>query len=141
MADVVTTSIQQNGWQNYVVNFTNLSDSTGESGVTKVNATSAGNLGVLKGGQTFYPGIHLPIRKVIYSIRGMGLRIQWDATADQDALILGEGTDEQDFMNISGLRVPNGLAGATGSILFTTVAAAANSSYSVTLHCRKNIQA
>lgn len=139
MADTVTTNIQQNGFRNAVTVFTNLSDGTGEAGVLKVDATSTGPYGVSKMGQTFYPGIHLKIWKINYSIKDMGVRLLWDATADEDAVILAAGTDELDFSSIGGLIVPPALAGATGSIRFTTIGAMANASYTVALFMKKNV--
>ncbi len=139
MADLVTTAIQANGYRNAVVAFTDLSDGTGETAVTKVNATSSGPYGVNQAGKVFYPGVHLVIWRVAYTIRGMAVRIQWDATTDQDAIILALGTDELDFSTFGGLRNPPGLVGATGSINFTTVAAGAGDTYFITLFLKKGI--
>jgi hypothetical protein len=137
MADIVVTTIMEQGPQNAIVRCTNVSDGTGEAGVKKVDASATGPLGVSFKGQTFYPGIHLTIREVEYDVKAMGLRIQWDATTAQDALALG-GFGKMKFEKFGGLIVPSGLTGATGSILFTTTGAMPNSSYSVILHLRKN---
>lgn len=139
MADAVTVNIQANGYRNAIVALTNESDATGEVKVTKVDATASGPYGVSKAGQLFYPGVHLTIWRVAYTIRAMGVRLYWDATADEDALILAEGTDELDFSAFGGLRVPAGLAGATGSILLSTVGAAAASSYTIVLFLKKGV--
>ncbi len=138
MADLVTTRIQQNGFRNAVVVFTNESDGTGEAAVTKIDATSTGPYGVSKGGQLFYPGVHLKIMKINYSIADMSLQILWDATDDTAAVILAAGTDMLDFSEIGGLICPS-VAGATGSLLFTTVGAMPGASYTVTLFLKKNV--
>src|ERR1035437_860587 len=141
MADVVTSAVLENGSRRVVMAFTSLSDGTGESVVVKVNATSSGPLGVIVQGQTFYPGVHLKIVNLWYDIHAMGLRIRWDASSPTDALVLG-GFGHWPMLDtpgaFQGLANPNA-TGATGSILFTTVAAAANSSYSVILEMIKGI--
>lgn len=140
MADVVSSQIIQNGPRNIIVKFTNLSDGTGESGVTKVDATSSGPYGVLVKGQTFYPGIHLTVWMIEYDVKAMGLRIQWAASSAQDMVNLGPENGRMKFDFFAGLTVPV-IAGATGSILFTTTGAMVNSSYSVIMHLKKNVPA
>jgi len=141
MADVVTTQILENGPRRIVTKFTNFSDGTGESGVTKVDATSAGPYGVVIAGQTYYPGTHLKVVGIIYDLKVMSLRIQWVATSNVDMLVLG-GFGQWRFTDMragfQGLINPL-TTGATGSISFTTEAAAANASYSVILEMIKGI--
>src|ERR1035437_7807918 len=141
MVDVVTSTILENGPRRVVVAFTNLSDGTGESGVVKIDATSSGPLGVVIQGQTVYPGVGLKIVDLWYDIKAMGLRIQWAATTPTDILVLG-GFGRWPLLDtlagFGGMTNPNA-TGATGSILFTTVGAAANSSYSVILEMIKGI--
>lgn len=140
MADQVSTQIIQNGARNVIVKFTNLSDGTGENGVTKVDATSTGPYGVLVKGQTFYPGIHLTVWKIEYDVKAMGLRIQWAASSAQDMVNLGPENGRMNYDFFGGLTVPV-ITGATGSILFTTTGAMANSSYTVVMHLKKNVPA
>ncbi len=139
MVDLVTTRIQQNGFRNAIVSFTNLSDGTGEDAVLKVDATSAGPYGVLKGGVLYYPGIHFTIWKINYSISDMSVQILWDATTDESAAILAPGTDELDYSVFGGLICPPGLAGATGSLRFSTITPMPDASYTIVLHLKKNI--
>ena len=138
MADVVTTQILENGPRNVVMKFTNESDGTGETAVTKVNATSSGSLGVVYQGQTFYPGVHLKVVGIEYDIKSMGLRIQWNARPDADMMVLG-GFGTKDFRSFGGLFVPSGLTSPTGSIDFTTVNANLGASYLVILRMRKGV--
>ena len=122
MADAVTSQLLINGPRNWAYRFTNVSDGTGESGVTKVNAGSSGPLGVVIAGETIYPGVHLKITKIDFAVAGMALRVQFHATSDEDALVLS-GVDHWDFVNLGGIQNPGtaALTGSTGSIDFTTI--------------------
>ena len=143
MADTVTNNVQQNGFRNIVLKLTNVSDGTGQAGAMIYDATSANTLGqnpgVSIGGQTFYSGLHTTIVKMHYDITDMKVRLQWQATTNQDIIILGAAPGPMEWQDIGGLRVPAGLAGATGSILLTTIGASPNSTYDITLYLRKNI--
>jgi hypothetical protein len=142
MADLVTSQLLHHGGRYVVFKFTSVSDGTGEAGVVKVDATATGPLGNRFQGNILYPGLHLAVYAIKYSTAGMALRIQWQATVNADMLIVSA-TDHWQFLNeregFGGLVVPAGLAGATGSIAFTTVGAATNSSYTVLLYLTKNI--
>lgn len=139
MADTVTSQILLNGPRHLVMRFTNVSDGTGETNVQKVDAASSAN-GVIVQGQALTPGVHLKVTKAVYDIKGMGLRIQWAATTDQDMLVLG-GYGTMDFHDIGGIQNPGtvALSGATGSIDFTTIGAASGATYTVVLHMTKGI--
>ena len=145
MADAVTSTTLQDGPRNLVMRFTNVSDGTGESAVTKVNAASAH--GVVIAGQTIYPGVNLKITKVKFAVTGMQLQLSWVATANQTFMVLS-GADHWDFKDQGGVSNPGtaSLAGSTGSIAFTTVASPAaspsnlkNATYDVTLYMTKGI--
>lgn len=143
MADVVTSQLLENGPRRVVYKFTNVSDGTGESAVVKVNATSTGPLGVVVQGTTFYPGVHLKIADMHYDVRAMALRIMWEATSNVDIWIAsGDGAGPFNWLDsragFQGIVNPN-TTGATGSILFTTIGAASNSSYSIVLTLIKGI--
>lgn len=130
MADTVTSQTIVNGPRNLIMKFTNESDGTGESAVKKVDAASAtfANQGVV-------PGVHLKIARVTFTVSGGELRMQWDASSATDIDILAY-TGTQDYTFFGGLTNPNA-AGATGSILFTTVGFTAGSSYTVVLEMLK----
>ena len=138
MADTVTSYTNEDGRRWLVKRFTNVSDGTGETNVTKVNATTEG--GIVIGGNTIYPGVNLKIVRIQYDCKGMGLRIQWHATTNQDILVCGN-ADHQDFRPFGGISNPGtaSLTGATGSIDFTTINAASGASYSVVLWMTKGI--
>lgn len=140
MADTVTTQLLFNGPRHAVFRFTNESDGTGETGVTKIDATSGGSLGVVIQGNTIYPGVHLKVVGVDYDIKSMGLRMQFHASSNADMLDLG-GFGTKDFTDIGGIQNPGtaSLTGSTGSIDFTTVGANLGASYSVVVRCTKGI--
>jgi|GEM_PF-436866 hypothetical protein len=141
MADAVTVQLLENGQRVWAYSFTNISDGTGESGVVKVDGSAAGPLGVVVAGQTFFPLQHIKIREIRYDIKGMALEIIWDATAPQNALVLG-GFGRINFDDIGGLAAFSGgvmIPGATGKIKFTTLGAMQNSGYTVYMRGTKGI--
>jgi hypothetical protein len=127
MADTVTSQTIVNGSRNLIRKFTNESDGTGETAVTKVDATSA----------TFgTPGTSLKIMRAIFAVSGGAVRVLWDASSDTDALILA-GVGTLDYTFFGGLVNPSN-TGATGTIQFTTVGFVAGSSYDITLEMAKS---
>jgi hypothetical protein len=130
MADTVINQVLENGPKNLVTRHVSFSDGTGESAVAKVDATSATY--AYKG---VSPGIYLGLKKIQYNVRNGGVRLQWDCTTDEDILTL-TGADTLIFDPC--LRTPAS-AGATGSILFTTVGFMINSSYSIVLTMFKSV--
>jgi len=140
MADQVTSQILENGIGRLAMKFTSLSDGTGESNVRKVDAQSA-TIGSFLQGQQFVPGTSLVASRVTFDVRGMLLRLLWQAAPNVELLdLVGFGDfflrDER-----GGFGVQNPLApGATGSVLFTTVGATAGASYSVVLGFIKGLQ-
>jgi len=142
MADAVNSQLIANGPRNWGYVFTNESDGTGESGVVKVDGSASGPLGVALYGQTFYPLAHIKITEIEYDIKGMGLEIIWDATTSVIATVLG-GFGKLHYRQFGGLAAVGStgalIAGATGKIKFTTVGAAAGSSYTVFMRGSKGI--
>lgn len=150
MAVTVTSQILEQGPRYAVLKFTGVStDGTEESGVTKVNATSSGSLGVIVQGQTFYPGVNLKVVDIWWDVASWLLRVQWHATSNVDMLAL-HGWGHWKYINqrngFGGLYVPSGTTGATGSIDFLTQGAIASpaagspaSSYTVIMTVTKGI--
>ncbi len=132
MADAVSTLTLSNGPRNLIRRFTNLSDGTGEAAVKKIDAADVtlGNRGVAL-------GVYSRIRRIEYIIRSGGVALYWEATANQPLAVLnGEGC--MDFR--PGAKMPTpGAAGATGSILLTTVGFMINSGYDITIHLIKGV--
>ncbi len=139
MADVVTSTLLENGPRNWAYRFTNFSDGTGEADVVKVDGSASGPLGVSIAGNTLYPGIHIKITEIRFQVTDMSLRIKWDATTPLDAVTLTPGSDTLKFKRVGGIFIPVGTVGATGKITFTTVQPQANSSYMVVMYGTKGI--
>lgn len=121
-----------------------MSDGSGLANYVLVDPTSAAtgavNLSVSQAGQTFYPGTHLTIVGLDYDVQDMKLRFQWGATANEDIFALGSAPEDfRWFDRIGGIRVPSGLAGATGKILISTVNAAPQATFAFILYLRKNV--
>lgn len=124
MADAVATQVILNGEKNVVLKFTNISDGTGESAVTKVAAATYGTTA--------------KIQRIRYSTDGMAVRILWDATADVVCwLIPANQSDTLDFTQFGGLP-NNGGSGVTGDIQFTTVGHTSGDTYTIILELSKS---
>lgn len=138
MANVKTLNVETNGYRNVIIRATLVSDGTVDT-TTAYNATSSGAFSVNYKGQLIYPGIHSTLIGIDYDVQDMKLRVMWEATTDADILALGSAPDSFDWTNLGGLKVPPGLAGATGSIKLVTLDPMVNSTYSVVLRLRKNV--
>ena len=126
MADAVTSQTINDGPRNAVMKFTNVSDGTGESAVTKVDVSA------LSGAPS-----QVRLQRIDFVTRGMGVNLLWDATADE--LIYSIPSDEVGTIDLSANGgFPNSEAtGFTGDIKFTTVAHDSGDTYSITLHMVK----
>ena len=119
------------GYRRITVNFTGVSDATGETDVVKVNLsewrTRNGNVP----SKTVVERIH-------YSIDGLTLRLEWDRTPDKLIALL-DGADgpmdgEMDWTKFGG-KVDDG-EGGTGDIILTTTDYTSGDTYNVTLTLR-----
>lgn len=117
----VGTSTSQSRRQ--VMKFTNLSDGTGESGVTKIDiSTLVGPNGVAP--------TKLSILKIQYHIAGMAVKVYFDRTTDINIGILN-GFGCIDYTKDGGLVDIE--AGDTGDVLFTTVGHTSGDTYDITI--------
>jgi hypothetical protein len=132
MADTTTTQIIANGPRNLIVKLTDVSDGTGLSAMKMVNAQDGA---YAVGGQV--PGVHLKVRRIAYDVHGMVVRLQWDATVPVDLATLS-GFGHLDFRRFQGVPNP-GAAGATGSILVTTIGAGSGSAFTLDLEMIKGV--
>jgi hypothetical protein len=141
-ANVVVTT-EQNGYRNVVIRATLLSDGSGLSAYKVYDATSAGAFGVTApGGQIVYPGVHTSLVGLDYDVQDMKVQLLWDASPTPQGLLnLGNAPEDFNWKRFGGIRVPSGLAGATGSILITTVNQAPNSTFSLILYVTKGVPA
>lgn len=131
MADAVTSQTVYDGSRRAVMKFTNISDGTGESAVTKVDVSTLGS----------YNGnacTSVQIQKIHAMTDGMGVNILWDATTDAlCATIPQNAFYGYDFTPFSGLT-NNAGAGKNGNILFTTVGASSGDRYTIVLELIKH---
>ena len=139
MADTITVNVEQNNYRNVILRCTLVSDGSGVTTQNIYNATSGGTYGVTQGNQTFYPGIHTTIVGMDFDVDGMRFALYWEATANNLIFALGASPEDFNWRQMGGIRVPAGLTGATGSILCSTIGAAANATLSFILYLRKNV--
>lgn len=125
MADTVTTQLYD-GARNVVVHLNNFSDGTGETAVTKVTVANLNP----------NPTTHLVLWRCSYDIKGGGVELYWDATADKLLLSMSGQMTDRDFSRWGGLRNDAG-AGITGDVQLTTTGFMPNSGYSITLEFKK----
>ncbi len=129
MADSVATQTLLDDPRNLVMKFTNISDGTGESAVTKVTmSTLSAQAGTLTS---------LKIKRIRASTFGMGVDILWDASSNVLAWHVPTDMDvSQDFNGFGGI-INNAGAGKTGNIKFTTFGHSAGDRYSIILEMVK----
>lgn len=139
MAEAITVNVEQNNSRNVILRCTLVSNGDGVTDQKIYNATSGGTFGVAQGGQTFYPGIHTTIVGMDFDVDGMRFALKWEATANNLIFALGASPESFRWEQFGGIRVPSGLTGATGSILCSTIGAAANATLSFILYLRKNV--
>lgn len=139
MAETCSVNVEANGYRNVILRCTLLSDGSGITNQKIYDATSTGNYGVSKFGQMFYPGVHTTVVGLDYDAQDLKLLIQWEATTNQNIMVLSNAPEDFRFERFGGIRVPAGLAGATGSILVSTVNQAPQSTFSFILYLRKNV--
>jgi hypothetical protein len=140
MADVASVQIIENGFRNVVLNVGLVSDGSGITNQKIFDATSTGVYGVTIGGQVFYPGLHTKIIGIDFDVQDQKFRLDWEASAN--SLILAYGASPTDFAwhKMGGIPVPTGLAGATGSILLSTISPMPDATLSFILRLRKDIK-
>lgn len=130
MADAVNSQTLFDGDSQAVMKFNNVSDGTGEAAVLKVDVSA------LKANYQGKECTGVAIRKITAMISGMSVNILWDATTDVSAVVLAPGMYTLNF-DETAILGNNAGTGKTGDILFTTVGAAANDTYSIILEMIK----
>ena len=129
MADTVDSKVLINNGIHYHVRLTNESDGTGESNVVKIDfsALTAFNNEVIKA---------IDVYRIYGMVGGMNyVTLEWDATTNDEIIVLPRGSFDMDWTDSGGLRDPISSA-ATGDVLLSTDGAVDGDSYSITLECR-----
>lgn len=140
MASVNTLQVIENGYRNVVLKATQVSDGTDGESVTIYNATSSGIYGVrAPGGQIVYPGIYTSIIALDYDVQDMKIALRWEATADQNAIVMGSAPEDFNWRKMGGIPCPKGLVGATGSIKLVSLGPTVGATYTVLLYLRKRV--
>ena len=137
MADAVTSQTLSDGGTTAVVKLTNISDGSGESSVAKVDVsglTSAAD-------GTDCSRVH--IEQIWYDIGGMRVALEWNATSNVVAAVLGGSAaagnvnGHMDFRSFGGVK--NTLAsGYNGDIDLTTHGHTSHDHYTIVLQLRKS---
>tara|TARA_R110002020_G_scaffold410205_1_gene619976 strand:+ start:161 stop:565 length:405 start_codon:yes stop_codon:yes gene_type:complete len=114
MADAVSTTTIEDGERQLVVQLTNLSDSTGEAKVTKIDVSG---LATNKRGKSCN---EVRIQEIWAQVYGFdGVQLWFDADTDVVAFNAGVGWTHQDFTNVGGLKMYG--TNATGDVLLSTL--------------------
>ena len=131
MADAVTSQTLIDGERLAIMKFTNISDGTGETAVTKVNVSTLAKSG---SGQACTGVI---VNKITSVCHGMEVRMFWDATTDVPFFMSTINTNyENDFSSIGGITNNSG-TGKNGNIVFSTSDQTAGDTYTVVLEMVK----
>ena len=131
MADAVASQTILDGPTHAVMKFTNISDNTGESAVTKVDVSA---LAAAPDGSAC---TDVNIEQIWWQCNGMAVSILWDASTDVLAIRLGENqSGHHDYRDFGGLTNNSG-SGKTGDINFTTIGHANTETYTIILYMRK----
>jgi len=131
MADAVTSQTLIDGAAHAVMKFTNVSDGTGESAVTKVDASA------LAADQNGLACSGVVIERIWWQCIGMKVQILWDASSDAFCIELGENQSGNHDYTIFGGLTNNAGSGKTGDVNFTTVGHTSADTYTIVLYLRK----
>ena len=138
MADAVTSQTLSDGDKTAVMKFTNISDGSGESSVKKVDVSA---LATSTRNGSSCTRVH--ITQIWYMISGMRIDLEWDASSNVKALILGGGVTMEptmghlDFRSFGGIK-NNAGGGITGDIDLTTLHHTSNDAYTIILELSKS---
>ena len=136
MADAVTSQTLSDGDRIAIVKLTNISDGTGESSVEKVDVASLTS----SADGTACSRVH--IEQIWYDIGGMRVALEWNASSNVVAAVLGGSaaagnvSGHMDFRSFGGIK-NNAGAGIDGDIDLTTHGHTAHDHYTIVLQLRK----
>jgi len=137
MADAVTSQTLSDGDNIAVIKLTNLSDGNGEASVKKVDVSA---LAANSAGAT--PAL-ASIEQIWYDIGGMRVALEWNATTNVVAAVLGGSaaagnvSGHMDFRSFGGIKNTEA-SGADGDIDLTTSGHTNLDHYTIVLQLRKS---
>jgi len=129
MADTVDTlTLLDNGIHHHI-RITNESDGTGESAVVKIDMS-----GITAFGNEVIKAVD--VDRIFGMVGGFNyVVLEWDASTNDEIVVLAPGTFDFDFRDQGGLRNPLS-ASATGDIQLTTDGAIDGAAYTITIEGR-----
>lgn len=126
MADAATVQVLIDGPRNAVIQLKSISDSTGETAVTKVDVSA------LSGAPP-----QVAVDRIEYTTSGMSVHLHWDQLVDAQLWSLpADDTGCLDFRRMGGLQNPRG-EGSSGDIALSTTGASNGDAYNILLHLHK----
>jgi hypothetical protein len=132
MADAVTSQTLLDGERLAIMKFTNISDGTGETAVTKVNVST------LTPSASGKACTGVTVNKITSVCHGLEVRMYWDATTDVPFFLSTINTNyENDFSRFGGIT-NNAGTGKNGNIVFSTSDTTAGDTYTVVLEMVKS---
>ena len=131
MADAVTSQTLLDGERLAIMKFTNISDGTGETAVTKVNVSS------LAKSASGLACTAVSVLKITSVSHGMEVRMLWDADTDVPFFLSTINTNYcNDFSSFGGIT-NNAGTGKNGNIVFSTADQSSGDTYTVVLEMQK----
>ena len=136
MADAVTTQTIVNTDKRAVIKLTNLSDGNGESSVEKVDVA-----GLNSRSSDSAACSRVTIDQIWYDIGGMRVALEWNASSNVVAIVLGGSAaagnvqGHMDFRSFGGIK--NNASSPDGDLDFTTSGHTNLDHYTVVLEMRK----
>ena len=125
MADAVTTNVLHDASRKYAARFTNISDSTGESTIAKIDISTLEAPGGLA------PTAFV-IEEIEWNIQGFtSIELHWDHDTN-DLIDVLSGVGYKDYTSLGGLQDPAS-TGGTGDVLLTTQGATATATYDIVI--------
>ena len=132
MADAETTQTLADGDRIAIMKFTNISDGSGESAVTKVDVSS-----LAPESRTEKECSEVKIQQIFYALEGMSVDILWNASSNVLCFTVSDSSSgHYDFSNVQSLT-NNAGSGKNGDVLFTTVGASSADRYTIILVLEK----
>jgi hypothetical protein len=132
MADAVTSQTLLDGERLAIMKFTNISDGTGESAVTKVNVST------LASSDSGKACTGVSVSKITAVCHGMEVRMYWDANTDVPFFLSNVNSNyTNDFSSFGGIT-NNASTGKNGNIVFSTSDASSGDTYTVVLEMIKS---
>ena len=123
MADAFQIQTLFDNERTAIMKFTNISDGTGESAVTKVNVA------LLTPSASGQACTRVTVTKIYISNHGMEVRMFFDATVDVPFFLSSASATQTLDMSGFGGITNNGGAGVNGNIVFSTSDASAGDTY------------